>query len=78
MADFKEVDDLLKQDFYDLLDVSRNASIKEIGNAYKKKAKEWHPDRWINSPKKLLAEKVMKVLVQAKDTLTNPQKRFVD
>ena len=56
------------KNYYDTLNVSENASNKEIKQAFKKLAKEHHPDRGGNTTK-------FKEANEAYDTLKNPNKR---
>jgi len=60
-----------KRDYYDILGVSRNASLEEIKKAYRKLALEWHPDR-NKSPE---AEERFKEINEAYEVLSNPEKR---
>lgn len=39
------------KNFYEILEIREDASVREIRDAYKKKVKEWHPD--VNSCKGL-------------------------
>ena len=63
----------LKETHYDLLQVSMDASLKEIKQAYKELILVWHPDKHQKDPK--LAEKMAVAINIAKDVLTDPDKR---
>jgi len=60
------------EDYYKILGVSRNASDAEIKKAYRKLARQYHPD---NHPDKKLAEEKFKKINQAYEILSDPQKR---
>ena len=62
----------MKEDFYDILGVSKNASAAEIKKAYRKKAIEFHPDK---NPGDANAEKEFKKAAEAYEILSDPQKK---
>lgn len=62
----------MKEDYYDILGISKNASAAEIKKAYRKKAIEFHPDRNPNDPK---AEEMFKKSAEAYEVLSNPDKK---
>ena len=59
------------KDYYQILGVSSNTSSEEIKMAYKRLAKQWHPDRWRNSSdfERLQAEEKMKDINEAYEVL---------
>ncbi|MGI6644249.1 MAG: molecular chaperone DnaJ [Bacilli bacterium] len=60
-----------KRDYYDVLGVTKNSDSQEIKSAYRKLAKQYHPD--INkSPD---AEEKFKEVQEAYDVLSDPQKK---
>lgn len=61
-----------KRDFYEILEVSRSASAEEIKRAYRKKAKELHPDR---NPDCTRSEAEFKVVNEAYECLKDPQRK---
>ncbi|MDI9639379.1 J domain-containing protein [Kamptonema cortianum] len=59
-------------DFYGVLGVGRNADEKEIKSAYRRLARQYHPDLNPNNPE---AEQKFKDISQAYETLSDPEKR---
>jgi DnaJ-class molecular chaperone len=62
-----------KRNYYDILNIKRDASEDDIKKAYKKLAMKWHPDK--NPDKKEEAEKMFKEISEAYQTLGDPAKR---
>ncbi|MGL4944302.1 MAG: molecular chaperone DnaJ [Thermoguttaceae bacterium] len=60
------------RDYYEVLEVNRNASKDEIAVAYRKKAMQYHPDR---NPGDEQAIEEFKLCAEAFDVLGNDQKR---
>lgn len=54
---------------YEVLGVSENASDEEIKKAYRKLAKQYHPDNYVDNPLKDLAAEKMKSINEAYDTI---------
>jgi molecular chaperone DnaJ len=64
-----------QRDYYEILGVSRTASIEEIKAAYRKAALKWHPDR--NPENKSEAEAKFRECTEAYSILSDAQKRQV-
>lgn len=61
-----------KRDYYEILEISRDASAEEIKKAYRKKALKFHPDR---NPGDSQAEANFKEAAEAYEVLRDPNKR---
>src|SRR2546421_12244683 len=61
-----------RPDYYKTLGVGKNASEEEIKKAYRKLARQYHPDRNAGDKK---AEERFKEISQAHDVLSDPDKR---
>ncbi len=61
-----------KQDYYQILQVERNASIDQIKRAYRKAALQFHPDK---NPDDRQAEQRFKECSEAYEVLSDPNKR---
>src|SRR6187200_2195951 len=62
------------RDFYQVLGLSRTATADEIKKAYRRLARQYHPDLHAGS-KKAEMEKKFKELNEAQEVLTDPEKR---
>ena len=62
-----------KRDYYEVLGVSKTATEDELKKAFRKLAKQYHPDA--NPNNKEEAEKKFKEINEAYETLSDPQKR---
>ena len=62
----------MKEDYYEILGISKSATAAEIKKAYRKKALEHHPDK---NPGDHKAEELFKKSAEAYEVLSNPDKR---
>jgi molecular chaperone DnaJ len=63
---------MTKRDYYEILEISKNADEAEIKKAYRKMAIKYHPDK---NPGNQEAEEKFKVAAEAYEVLRDPQKR---
>ena len=62
----------MKQDYYEILGISKNATTAEVKKAYRKKAIEFHPDK---NPGDAKAEEMFKTAAEAYEVLSDQDKR---
>ncbi|HKI89192.1 MAG TPA: DnaJ domain-containing protein, partial [Draconibacterium sp.] len=63
---------MAKRDYYDVLEVGKNATAEEIKKAYRKKALQYHPDK---NPGNKEAEEKFKEAAEAYEVLSNQEKK---
>src|SRR5579863_1813309 len=64
-----------QRDLYEVLGVTRTATVEEIKSSYRKAALKWHPDR--NPEDKEEAEVKFRECTEAYSVLSDPQKRDI-
>jgi molecular chaperone DnaJ len=62
----------MKEDYYDILDISKGATAAEIKKAYRKKAVQYHPDK---NPGDAKAEEMFKKAAEAYEVLSDDNKK---
>lgn len=63
---------MAERDYYEVLEIDRNATEEEIKRAYRKQAMKYHPDR---NPGDQTAEEKFKEAAEAYEVLSDPEKR---
>ncbi|WP_347840081.1 molecular chaperone DnaJ [uncultured Draconibacterium sp.] len=63
---------MAKRDYYEVLEVGKDASADQIKKAYRKKAIQYHPDK---NPGNQEAEEKFKEAAEAYEVLSNPEKK---
>lgn len=66
----RNLSNMKKRDYYEVLGVDKKASADEIKKAYRKKAIQYHPDK---NPGDKEAEEKFKEAAEAYDVLSNPE-----
>src|SRR2546427_8883632 len=66
---------MVKRDYYEILGVDRNASEEEIKKAYRRLARQHHPDTQTSEQEKKAAEEKFKEINEAYATLSDQDKR---
>ena len=61
-----------KRDYYEVLGVSKSATVDEMKSSYRKLALQYHPDKNPDNPE---AENIFKEAAEAYEVLSNPDKR---
>jgi molecular chaperone DnaJ len=65
---------MAKPDYYELLTVTRTATVEDVKKAYRKKAFEFHPDRNPGNPQ---AEEQFKLVAEAYEVLSDERQRHL-
>ena len=69
------MEDVAKRDYYEILGVDRNASDDELKKAYRRLARQYHPDLQSTEQHKQVAEEKFKEINEAYEALSDPEKR---
>nr|CAG4649188.1 EOG090X03AJ [Scapholeberis mucronata]SVE93518.1 EOG090X03AJ [Scapholeberis mucronata] len=73
----EEENDKLEEDFYQFLNLPRNAPQEEITNAYRRLSRIYHPDKHTDPLRKKEAEVLFNKTKKAYEVLSDPHKRAI-
>ena len=65
----------MNKNYYDILQINRNASPEIVEKAYKTLAKKYHPDLQVDDFNKKISEDMLKQINEAYEILSNPEKK---
>ncbi|MEW5847361.1 MAG: response regulator [Myxococcota bacterium] len=74
----KRVKEMRKMNYFEMLGISKNASIEEVKKAYFSQAKDYHPDKHFGTQSaevKALADQIYSMLSTAYEVLSDPRDR---
>ncbi len=63
------------KDYYDILGVQKDANYEDIKKAWRDKAQQWHPDKFLSEDEKLAAHKQFVEILEAYSVLVDAKKR---
>lgn len=69
------MDNVAKRDYYEVLGIDRNASDDDLKKAFRKLARQYHPDLQSTDPQKKVAEEKFKEINEAYEILSDADKR---
>jgi DnaJ domain len=67
----------MKKDYYALLGVKKDASYEDIKKAWREKARQWHPDKFLSEDEKLTAHRRFVEILEAYSVLIDARRRAV-
>ncbi|KAL0268402.1 UNVERIFIED_CONTAM: hypothetical protein PYX00_010358 [Menopon gallinae] len=77
MYDDNQDSDIIEEDFYAFLNISREAQPEEITYAYRRLSKLYHPDKHLDPANKKEAEKLFNKTKRAYEILSDPHQRAI-
>ncbi|KTW27597.1 uncharacterized protein T551_03096 [Pneumocystis jirovecii RU7] len=73
----KMVEELNEENFYAILNISRNATESQIRESYHRLSRAFHPDKHQHSDSKAISEEKFRLIQYAYEVLMDPRKRWI-
>ena len=75
--ELEDLEDEANSEYYTILNISKDANSDEIKAAYRRLCILYHPDKYPDKDKKLVAEKLFSKLKEAYEVLVDPRRRAI-